>query len=121
MYVFVYGTLMSGLYNHSHMKGMKLIGAGKTKNKYGLHIMISIPFMHDDEDLYQIEGEVYEVDEKQLEKLDKIESEGRWYHRKKTVVVVGDTDYECFAYFCNQKSAKIPHGSYRKYAEEKLK
>lgn len=117
MNVFVYGTLMSGLYNHKHMSGSTFIGCARTVKKYGMHVMVSIPFLHDDEELYHIQGELYTVTPTHMKYLDRIES---WYKRKIIQVIVDNKTFICFAYFKNQKSTQLTHGNFRLYAEKNL-
>lgn len=100
------------------MKGCKKIGDARTKELYGLHISGSIPFLHDDEKKYQVEGELYEVDEKELANMDIIESNGEWYHRKDLIVLAGGVEHRCQAYFNNEKAIPLDHGSFRKYIDD---
>lgn len=115
MLLFVYGTLMSELGLSSYMRNTIFIGKGVTKNNYSIHITGSIPCLHDDENIYQIEGELYKLNSQQLETIDFIETNGYWYTRKELVVIVNNIEYICQAYFNNDKGILLSHGSYRNY------
>lgn len=118
MQVFVYGTLMSGLNNSEYMKEAMFIGKGQTVDKYSLHVSGAIPFLHDDEKKYQVEGELYKVSDELLAVLDLIESNGEWYHRKNISVIVDNKTCTCQAYFNNEKAVPLEHGSFRRYVDK---
>lgn len=88
--VFVYGTLKQGQPNHSLLgqasKGgfQRLLGIGKTSNKYPLVIAsrYNIPYILDHRGQGQhVLGEVYSVDELMLNNLDKLENAPAYYTR----------------------------------------
>lgn len=118
MNLFVYGTLMSGLNNCHFLSNSKMIGTGDTEELYSLHVSGSIPFLHDDEKLYKVKGEVYIVQNDTLKDIDLIESNGSWYNRKKIIVNVDNVQYECQTYFNNEKAVKLNHGDFREYIDE---
>jgi len=93
--IFVYGTLMKGERNHHLMAGTKLInGHARTKeNSYLMQVFKSsssegkytpaVTTCYSERDGAKcIKGEVYEVDNHQLEELDKLEENGVRYQRK---------------------------------------
>jgi gamma-glutamylaminecyclotransferase len=88
--VFVYGTLKRGFGNHHLLNGSKFIGQALTKEKYALYVS-GIPFVIESEPVSQISGEVYEVDQKTLARLDRLEGHPDWYCRK-MVYVSGNTN-----------------------------
>lgn len=48
-YVFVYGSLRKGFWNHEpYLKNSKFIGKGKTKEKYAMYVNI-IPYVVENE------------------------------------------------------------------------
>jgi gamma-glutamylcyclotransferase (GGCT)/AIG2-like uncharacterized protein YtfP len=120
-YVFVYGTLKSvvdknGIVYSEHLKDIDgsctYLGPVRTKEKFSLHVSkarfnIQVPFMHDDEKLYEVYGELYLVSEYTLQNLDMLE---RGYQRKKLTVIKGDKEYEAYAYFNNRKGALLKVG-----------
>lgn len=94
--VFVYGTLKKSEPNHHVIDPAKhscqdttgvakFIGSGKTETKFPLVIgtRFNIPFLLDRPGVgHSIHGEVYEVDDKVLCKLDKLEDYPSFYDRE---------------------------------------
>jgi len=109
--VFVYGTLMSGMGNSYLMKG-EFMGVAKTVDKYSIHVSIVLPFLHDDESLYNVEGEVYSIDDENFEELDCLESNNYWYTRKQILVDVNGNSILAWAYFNNDVGSRVG-SSYR--------
>ena len=85
--VFVYGTLRSGFSNHFIMEPTVKIGDGTTKNKYALY-EAGIPYLVEDEQVSNVKGEVYFVDETTFDILDTLEGHPSWYKRKLIPVIV---------------------------------
>ncbi|XP_046357423.2 gamma-glutamylaminecyclotransferase-like isoform X1 [Haliotis rufescens] len=123
MTMFVYGTLQKGQPNHALMMNTnngeaKFIGRGRTTKKYPLVIAseYNIPFL-----LYKeghgknIQGEIYEVDEQMLAKLDELEDHPNFYERELTTIDVtqngkGDqlsTEKECWCYFLKKYKPRM--------------
>ena len=80
MKVFVYGTLMDGLANHSVLKGAKCLGKA-TIQSFGLYCVTPsypgiVPMMG-----AFVRGEVYQINKTILKKLDVLEGEGNLYSR----------------------------------------
>lgn len=78
--VFVYGTLMEGLSNHSLLETSQFVGKATLKG-YGLFCVTPyypgiIPMVDG-----AVRGEVYDVDEKALKQLDLLENVGTLYSR----------------------------------------
>lgn len=111
---------MSGMPNHHFLDECKFIGHASTLNRYGLHVCGGIPFLHNDEKKYNVVGEVYDVQQKELEKLDVLEANGTWYFREDLTVMLFNTNdsVKCQAYFCNDKADALDHGSFRAYMRE---
>lgn len=94
--VFVYGTLKRSEPNHHVIDPSlhtspdttgvsKFIGTARTEGRFPLVIgtRFNIPFLLDREGIgHQIKGEIYEVDEKVLEKLDALEDYPSFYDRE---------------------------------------
>jgi gamma-glutamylcyclotransferase (GGCT)/AIG2-like uncharacterized protein YtfP len=79
--VFVYGTLKRGYSNHYLLETARYLGNAITKQP---HLLGDAGFpvcMPTDAPTY-VFGEVYEVDDDTLTRLDRLESEGRMYHRR---------------------------------------
>src|SRR5262245_56620 len=91
--VFVYGTLKKGFRNHHLLETSKLVVADVLTSRRYRMLDVGFPVMlPGTEGLVQ--GEVYEVDAETLEQLDRLEGEGRMYHR--TVIEVYDDQCRCY-------------------------
>jgi gamma-glutamylaminecyclotransferase len=87
--VFVYGTLQKGFHNHRLLEVSSYCGPAKTADRYVLRSRPQgIPFVGRDKAVSQIEGELYEVSDATLRRLDQLEGcridnpELSWYHRE---------------------------------------
>ena len=114
--VAVYGTLKKGLSNNYMLFDSKLIGKGKTANKYKMWSN-SIPYVNngtDNANGHNISVEVYEVPETTLKSLDKLENHPNWYERKETAITMEGGEVETGWLYFND--AKKPKG--RNYLSE---
>lgn len=110
--VFVYGTLKRNEPNHHWLVekengDARLVGVANTKEKYPLVIAsrYNIPYAVAAPGLGEnIEGEVYDVDDKMLSKLDILEDHPKYYERKITKAVLQDSEQEidCWIYLLHQ-------------------
>jgi gamma-glutamylcyclotransferase (GGCT)/AIG2-like uncharacterized protein YtfP len=120
MLIFVYGTLMSGLTNHTVMQNPTFRGKAVTKDKYSLYCS-GIPYMSKKNAHTQIQGELYEVDEEDLKRVDILEGHPRFYKRT-TIPVINDQNEEVLieAYICNPPNRAILEetGNYRNYVKK---
>ena len=89
--IFVYGTLKRGFGNNRLLSGSKFVGEARTEGKFALYES-GIPFVIEDEQVSQVSGEVYEVDEKTLSRLDRLEGHPNWYCRKMVNISVNNKD-----------------------------
>ncbi len=113
--VFVYGTLKKGFGNHYLLENSKFIGRAKTKEKYKMTAN-GIPFVSKSKAVSHIIGEVYEVDDETLEKLDFLEDHPDWYKREKVKVVLEDgKELEAWLYFneISEGEYLIPDGEFK--------
>jgi len=85
--VFVYGTLKKGFGNHYLLKDAKFLGKARTEKKYKMTAN-GIPFVSKKEAISHIIGEVYEVGDEILRKLDFLEDHPNWYKREKVKVIL---------------------------------
>ncbi|XP_049882896.1 putative gamma-glutamylcyclotransferase CG2811 isoform X3 [Pectinophora gossypiella] len=110
--VFVYGTLKRDQPNHHWLTDPengfgKFLTEGKTKNKYPLIIATkyNIPFvLHSPGDGLNVKGEVYEVDNVMLGRLDILEDHPNYYEREVDDIIITSEKGEqqtikCWIYF----------------------
>lgn len=72
--VFVYGTLKRGQPNHGHLRGQRFVGEARTGPGVTLFSLGDYPGMiRDPYDTAGVTGELWEVDEKCLARLDELE------------------------------------------------
>jgi gamma-glutamylaminecyclotransferase len=107
--VAVYGTLKTGKGNNSLMALIKakLVGTGKTVEKYSLIVCGGLPYLFENAGVgHQVEVEIYSVDSQALKILDTFEGHPNFYIRKsiKCELSNGETRV-CFIYFINRKRA----------------
>lgn len=112
--VAAYGTLMSGYGNHTCLGNSKMLGKGKTEDKM-IMTARGIPYVSKVKKVSNISVEVYEVDEKTLQRLDHLEGHPIFYKREVTKINLdGGGEAKAWMYFCTQLAAPIVEsGDYR--------
>jgi gamma-glutamylcyclotransferase (GGCT)/AIG2-like uncharacterized protein YtfP len=80
MLVFVYGSLKKGFYNHSLLKESTLVGPAVTAPEFTMYDLGSFPAITH-EGTTSIKGEVYDVKERTLADLDRLEGHPFFYRR----------------------------------------
>jgi gamma-glutamylaminecyclotransferase len=91
--VFVYGTLKRGLTNHRLLVESDFIGAAYTVDTFRMyHVGFPVIFFDNHPDAKAVYGEVYDVDDETLARLDSLESEGHMYDRRPINVVLEHDD-----------------------------
>lgn len=85
MQVFVYGTLKAGHRLHEVMLPAKFIGEDSVRGK--LYSLGAFPGIKEGSD--SVKGEVYEVDDKLLQLLDRIEGHPHMYERRQVKLESG--------------------------------
>lgn len=98
--VLVYGSLMKGYWNHPLIADQKCIGTGILKG-YEMYHVHSFPGIIKGNISDFIVGEVYEVPEDVLKRLDRLESEGELYIRKLEKVSINNEEIEAYVYVWN--------------------
>ena len=104
--VFVYGTARKGLWNHRYVSGGKFLGTYRTKEEYCLRYD-GLPFLIKTPSLHHVTGEVYELNDEQLENLDALEGHPNWYRREKITVKGTSQELTAYAYFFPQERGKV--------------
>lgn len=102
--IFVYGTLKQGFGAHALMQeaGARLIGPAKTAARYHLYDQGGFPGMIEDADLEGgVKGELYEVDEDALWRIDAYECINQGLFRRAEVELEGGG--KALAYLFNRE------------------
>jgi gamma-glutamylcyclotransferase (GGCT)/AIG2-like uncharacterized protein YtfP len=116
--IIVYGTLKKGFGNHRLLQNAKFLGKALTKNKYKM-TKSGIPFVHEDKPEVQITGEVYEVSEADMPRLDALEGfrgrrDNSFYYRKPIPVILENKEeLEAEIYFSDSTgNTNVENGIY---------
>jgi len=80
--VFVYGSLMRGLSNNGCLSDARYLKAARTAYGFALHSLGAFPAAVRREGAGRVEGELYEVDEQTLARLDRLEGHPTFYRRQ---------------------------------------
>lgn len=120
--IFVYGTLMEGMRNHSYMEGAKLVGPAETKPEFELVTNGSIPAVRAGSEA--VRGELYEADDAFIEQLEQWAEIGTGlYDRRETDI----GDKQAIIYLGGERMfgsdtwEKIPNGDYKAYVASQEK
>lgn len=87
--VFVYGTLRKHHGNHAYLKESRYVGIGKTVDRYAFYLS-GLPYVAKDPPISRIVGEIYCVDDRTLQRLDRLEGHPDFYRRELIEVELGD-------------------------------
>lgn len=121
-HLFVYGTARKGFHNHHYLDGARYIGRARTKENYALYAD-TIPYLVKDP-VCQVKGELYEVGDAILTRMDILEGEPDFYFRLLDTVILDDPtgngkEHPAYIYFFPRKTGTlIPSGDYADYKEE---
>lgn len=99
--VAVYGTLRKGNGNYYHyLTDSRHVGAGETKDKYPL-VINGLPYLCDARGKgYNVQVDVFAVDDATLKSLDRLEGHPNWYMRRQVPIKMGDgTEVLAWIYF----------------------
>lgn len=109
MIIAVYGTLKKGCSNHQLLSDCKYIGNGVTPPKYDLVDLNYFPGLVDGENI--VEVELYEVDNKDLLILDRLEGVPTLYTREKEDIYINNIDNPIISAYIY----KLNHSLYKHY------
>ena len=122
--LFIYGTLMPGLRLEAEMHGARFVGPAHIAGR--LIDVGRYPGLLQGDG--QVTGEVYEVDDAHLARLDEVEGvvpgdrNASQYWREEVTVLSGPLQgqqVQTYVYNCPVDGCKpIPHGDYRRYIRE---
>ena len=123
--VFVYGSLLSGLGNHPLLSNSTLLGVTKSPREFAMLDLGSFPGVVLDEEGEEMIGEVYEVDDTTMNRLDRLEGynsnkpEMGLYSKKEI-----DTEFgKAFIYIYNNhygRGDKVINGDWRTHYSKKF-
>jgi gamma-glutamylaminecyclotransferase len=105
MNVFVYGTLRKGFWNHHLLKDSKYLGTFREDIKMDMVDLGAFPGLvpYNGDFSFYVTVEAYEIDNKTLERLDRLEGYPTFYNRKE-ITIKGITGY---IYYLNQEDNNI--------------
>jgi gamma-glutamylcyclotransferase (GGCT)/AIG2-like uncharacterized protein YtfP len=111
--VFVYGTLLRGQANHSHLADCVFVGEAVTIDCFALYID-SLPMAFQRDPVSPIHGELYRVSPTRLAALDRLEGHPHVYRRSRVSVRVnGSSTVDAWLYFHLNPTGSIePCGRY---------
>lgn len=107
--VFVYGTLKSGFYNSILLTSSKFVGKGYLIGNFRMLDLGAFPGVVKAPNSPEstVVGEVYEVSDSTLARLDALEGNGHFYKREvRTISVRHKNDTSCWVYFLMQDSGE---------------
>ncbi len=113
--LFVYGTLMKGFHNNHLLTSSKYLGGGMLEIPY---YMVSLgdafPALTPCEGLNWIKGELYEVTENTLDRVDRLEGHPWFYRRER---IFGDI----FGYIMDTPEivTEVTSGDWRSYVNDR--
>ena len=116
--VFVYGSLMRGLWAHGELGAAVFEGQARTAPAYTLYDLGTYPGLCD-EGHTVIHGELYRVDERTLARLDRFEDVPTLYRR---VRLTTEDGCETWAYVLSQRprpaAIRVVNGCWRRYLKD---
>jgi len=122
--LFIYGTLMPGLRLEAEMHGARFVGAAQVPGRL-VDVGRYPGLLHGEG---QVTGEVYEVDDAHLARLDAVEEmvpgdrTASQYWREVVTVVTGPLQGQPVQTYVYNRPVEgctpIPHGDYRRYIRE---
>lgn len=112
MKLFVYGTLQKGWGNNVLLSGAKFMGDAVTKKSYCL-LDVGCPIASNSElfEKLPITGQVFEINEKHLERCDRLEGHPDWYIRREVSVMMVDSQEELVSYIYEMDTAGYSRAS----------
>jgi len=120
--LFVYGSLMRGLCNHRLLADASFVVGTRTRLGYVLYDLGRFPAMVAASRGGAVAGEVYVVDAATLARIDRLESNGRWYQRTAVPLLDGTTaDAYLLRHDQVMEYQVIAHGDWRRHHEEKTR
>jgi gamma-glutamylaminecyclotransferase len=96
--VFVYGSLKKGFYNHAHLRGAHFVGPAVTCDAYTLFSLGKYPGLTKLPAQLCVAGELYQLTDSGLARLDQLEENGHEYLRE--IIQVQDNLGQVLSAWC---------------------
>ncbi len=96
--LFVYGTLKRGFHNAFYLQNARFLGEFTTSSVFSMYNFGNYPAVSDTGDT-SIQGEVYEINQQQLESTDRLE----WYPEFYQRVIIETSFGEAWMYVVNRQ------------------
>jgi gamma-glutamylaminecyclotransferase len=104
--IFVYGTLKRGQRNHHFLNDQKFLGEAQTEPRYRLYDSGQHPALVDvSENGIAVRGEVWQVNEETIRKLDEYEGVPDYFARRP--ILLQNLDAQVEAYYFNGDVANL--------------
>lgn len=85
-FVFVYGSLKHGGFNHGLMQGQRFVGPARTQPLYRLYALDSYPAMvAAEQGGLSVEGELWEVEAARMPALDRLEDVAHGMYKRERI------------------------------------
>lgn len=123
--VFVYGTLLSGMGNNTILKDSKYLGKATTSSNFRMLDVGWFPGVIEDPSGIPIHGEVYEVSDTILQRLDRLEGfrpedpENGLYNRTTIDTPFGEAIIYIYNNHLGRNKAFVTSGDWRTYYNKK--
>jgi gamma-glutamylaminecyclotransferase len=105
--LFVYGTLKRGHRLHAYLEMARFVGEASTGPGYALYRIEWFPAMVADPEAAGVSGELYEVDDELLARLDEVESAPYVFRRAPITLQTSDGMSEVEAYLYQRPVARL--------------
>ena len=121
--LFVYGSLMTGEYNHDHyLADAGYIGQASISG-FGLYNLGSFPGIKHTEETYRVCGELYEVNQRDFDRICVLEGNGYLYRCEPVSAVMEDSGEriaaEVFVYLGKINKNELFPGDVQNWKERK--
>jgi len=111
--LFVWGTLKKGQINHYYLENAVFIGKGITKEKFIRTGFIELYLCNDyyknkfGRDCVNIEGEIYLINEEELNRIDLLEGFPHLYKRRLvSIISENNKEYKCWMYYLEREESE---------------
>lgn len=86
--LFVYGTLLRGERNHHYLASARFMGEAATEPGFALYDFGAYPALSEPGE-HEVAGELYEIDEDTLARVDELEEHPDYYQRRELTLCCG--------------------------------